>query len=115
MNMYKEVMRIPWIVGLLSVLVMGCASGAAAAGGEVRLEPVTVTAEKRSEDIQDIPSSISVLTEDRNRGSGHYPPGGFNRPRAEHGHPCLGHSGANQPVCARSRGGGQQPGNSHVC
>lgn len=63
MNMCKKVKWLLGGVGIVFAVVLSCMDGAVASEAEVRLEPVTVTAEKRSEDVQDIPSSVSVMTD----------------------------------------------------
>ncbi|WP_147820710.1 TonB-dependent receptor [Salidesulfovibrio onnuriiensis] len=61
--------RIAGFMALLAALALVCAAAPCARAGQeekkedLRLEPVVVNAEKRSEEVQDVPASITVLEE----------------------------------------------------
>ena len=56
-----------WTLGLLATTMLSGVAGSALAqtAGEAQLEEVVVTAQKRSENLQDVPISIQALGSER--------------------------------------------------
>ena len=58
--------HVPLLIAMASPMVCGAATGDATAGAEsaasAQLQEITVTAQKRTEDIKDIPFSVSAIS-----------------------------------------------------